>query len=59
MPQFMMSITQVLHGVIRQYRVAPSIEIPRFAAWLMAFCSAWTVGRNAALFFHLHEELSS
>ena len=43
MPQLMMSMAQVRHGVILQYTVAPSIAMPRFAAWQIAFCSACTV----------------
>lgn len=39
----MISIAQVLHGVILQYSVAHSIETPNFAAWQIAFCSACIV----------------
>lgn len=43
MPELMISMAQVLHGVILQYKVAPSTETPIFAAWQIAFCSACTV----------------
>ena len=38
-----MSIAHLKHGVILQYKVAPSIEIFLLAAWQIAFCSAWMV----------------
>jgi len=42
-PQLMINIAHVLHGVILQYKVPHSIAIPIFAAWQIAFCSACTV----------------
>jgi hypothetical protein len=42
-PELMISMAQVLHGVILQYKVAPSTETQIFAAWQIAFCSACTV----------------
>jgi len=41
--QLMISMVHVLHGVILQYSVAHSTAMPNFAAWQIAFCSAWIV----------------
>ena len=42
-PQLIIIMAQALQGVILQYNVALSRAIPSFAAWQIAFCSAWTV----------------
>ena len=39
---------QMTHGNVLQYKVAPSIEMPNFAAWVIAFCSAWVPRQSSA-----------
>jgi hypothetical protein len=42
-PALAISLKQDQQGLALVYIVAPSIRTPFFAAWMMAFASAWTV----------------